>query len=71
MSDIPLDEPLAAIAESLRERFHHVAAPTIRHLVHDVAAEFHDARIKEYVPVLTAHICRDRLLGASRASSSA
>ena len=60
---------IAAVTDSLIKRFPLVPSDRIRNVVEEVAQEFDDARIRDFVPVLTHHEARDRI--ASLAFSSA
>ena len=56
------DVDLAPVVAVLSERFAGVAEPTvIVKLVEDTAAEFENARILDFIPVLVQHRCMDRL----------
>jgi hypothetical protein len=58
-----LDERLATLAQELVIRFPECTLLMANELVSSVAAQFETAPIQDYVPVLTARICRERLRG--------
>jgi hypothetical protein len=61
-----LNERLTAVAHDLTMRFPDCTPPMANELVQSVAAQFDTAPIQDFVPVLTAHICRARLQRAER-----
>jgi hypothetical protein len=60
-----MDERLESVVEDLVAHVDGCTPATARALVRTVAAQFDDAPIQDFVPVLTAKICRDRLHLAS------
>jgi pyruvate kinase len=60
------DDRLTALARDLTVRFPDCTLPIANELVRNVAAQFEAAPIQDFVPVLTNHICQDRLQQAKR-----
>jgi hypothetical protein len=56
-----MDERLELVAQNLAADFDECSPASARALVKTVAAQFEGAPIQDFVPVLTAKICRDRL----------
>jgi hypothetical protein len=67
---IALDERLAAVAQDLVATFPGCTVPMANELVRGVAAQCDTAPIQDFVPVLTNHICRERLQRAERNTTS-
>lgn len=59
-----LEDRLVPIASDLVVRFRGCSLAKAQELVRSVASEFEGAPVQDYVPVLTAHICRERLRAA-------
>jgi ribosomal protein L12E/L44/L45/RPP1/RPP2 len=61
---------IASVTESLIKRFPEVSADRIRSVVEEVAQEFEDARIRDFVPVLMHHEARDRIVSLAISSAA-
>jgi hypothetical protein len=56
-----MEARLESVVEDLVSHVHGCTPARARTLVRTVAAQFDHAPIQDFVPVLTAKICRDRL----------
>lgn len=54
-------EAIEEVYIRLRDRFDALDGGEIGAVVHGVAEEFSDARVRDFVPVLVEHIAKDRL----------
>lgn len=59
-------QALDEVYDRLQSRFAAMSPQEVGAVVHEVADDFSDAKIRDYVPVLVEHIARERLADRRR-----